>query len=323
MDIIIILCILWFYQDANQCHEVGSPGLECRPEFSLNTRDIMRIIKSIKEMKEWRNSLCKSLAFVPTMGALHEGHCSLIDIARESSVHVCASIYVNPTQFSITEDLSTYPQSIESDLKMLSDSKVDAVFLPRSIDMYPRGSEKSTFVDVKDLSQKLEGSVRPHFFIGVATVLTKLLNIIRPNVAVFGQKDIQQCALVKALVKDLMIDTDIIVGKTARELDGLAMSSRNVYLNEKDRKTAPILYKALKNGEQAFLEGNFDRSTIIKSVRDILSKEAENIEEIQYVSLSSPETLEEIDRIGDEAYLSAAIKLKSARILDNIILQNK
>ena len=259
------------------------------------------------------------------MGALHAGHLSLAQQAARESSLVVMSIFVNPAQFAPHEDLDKYPRPIESDLNAIRAMRaVDAVFLPSMMELYPGGIEldvtkqTGTFVSVLGLSHQLEGSVRPTFFRGVATVLTKFLNIIQPSILYLGQKDIQQSIVVRRMMKDLCFDAELRVGKTVREADGLAMSSRNVYLTPIYRKKAPCLYRALQAAEAAYRAGESNCATLRETARSVL--EAESGVEVEYVSVADMHNLEELDVIKDSAVISGAVRLGQTRILDNIIL---
>jgi pantoate--beta-alanine ligase len=252
----------------------------------------------------------------------------LIRIAEQAKKHcdtVSVSIFVNPSQFAPHEDLNKYPKTLEKDLKMLNSVGVDAVFVPSVSEMYPSGitldvkQQTGTFVSVHGLSHQLEGEVRPHFFRGVATVVSKLFNVIQPDKAFFGQKDIQQCVVIRNMVKDLLFPIDVVICDTIREKDGLAMSSRNRFLSETERAIAPVLYKALKVSEQQFKSGMFRRDEILNPGRVLL---AEQKIYIDYFNLSDPNNLEEIDSIHPKkgAILSAAIRLGTTRLIDNLIL---
>ncbi|KAJ3038027.1 hypothetical protein HDV00_001071 [Rhizophlyctis rosea] len=259
------------------------------------------------------------------MGALHEGHLSLARLARQNNDKVVASIFVNPAQFAPHEDLSKYPRTVEKDIEMLGSAGVDAVFLPSVEEMYPAGivldvkDQQGTFVEVKGKSHQMEGSIRPHFFRGVATVVTKLFNITQPTRAYFGQKDAQQCAVIRSMVRDLWVPIEVVVGATVRESDGLAMSSRNVYLSQEERKTAPVLYKALSAGVTAYEKGMRDREELIRIAEEMIKKETRV--SLEYLSLANPFSLVEEKVVGKEgAIFSGAIKVGKTRIIDNVLL---
>ena len=291
------------------------------------------VIKTIQDYRtqrlEWyRHGL--SVGFVPTMGALHQGHTSLAALARRQCDKVVASIFVNPAQFAPHEDLSKYPRTFENDLKLLGNENVDIVFAPDVPEMYPKGiplqvdQQIGTFVTVQGKSHQMEGRIRPHFFRGVATVVSKLFNIIQPTRAYFGQKDVQQCSVVKSLVRDMHYPIQIVVGNTIRYLilirepDGLAMSSRNRYLSEDERKLAPALNAGLLAAQKEFDSGQRSRKCIIQACENVIKDRKATIE---YLSLAEPFSLSEVEEIGKEgAILSGAIVLGKTRIIDNILL---
>jgi pantoate--beta-alanine ligase len=261
------------------------------------------------------------------MGALHAGHLSLVRQAKQENSLVVMSIFVNPAQFAPHEDLDKYPRPIESDLaKIRETGQVDAVFLPSAQDLYPSGIEldlnkqSGAFVSVLGLSHQLEGAVRPHFFRGVATVLAKFLSIIQPAVLYLGQKDIQQSIVVRRMMRDLCYDAELRIGATVRESDGLAMSSRNIYLSPENRKRATCLSRGLFAAEQRYKQGERDATALRKAVSDVLT--AESGIEIEYVSVAHMDDLRELETVTESpAVCSAAIRLGPTRILDNVILQ--
>ncbi|KAI8616465.1 hypothetical protein BC830DRAFT_1117974 [Chytriomyces sp. MP71] len=287
-----------------------------------------RIINSITEYRALRNEWLmqgKSIGFVPTMGALHKGHLSLAKTAKAECDIVVASIFVNPAQFAPTEDLDRYPRTFDSDVDLLSTVGCDAVFSPAVQEMYPAGitldvkRQSGAFVEVLGKSHMLEGSVRPHFFRGVATIVTKLFNVIQPHKAFFGQKDGQQCAVIRTMARDLLIPTEIIVCRTVREADGLAMSSRNRYLNPAERDLAPVLYKALHEAEKLYLQGERDANTLRTTAMTVLEASGAPIE---YLSVANSLTLEEEQGLvgADGAMISGAVKIGKTRIIDNVLL---
>jgi pantoate--beta-alanine ligase len=315
---------------------------QCARSFSSQVcrlRDI-QIIKTVADLRSWRKSQIlnnKSVGLVPTMGALHEGHLGLVSKSLQQDDSTIVSVFVNPSQFAPHEDLDKYPRTLDTDmeaLKSLKDSPETpiVVFLPTVNEMYPTGitlhvdKQVGAFVEVKGLSEQLEGSIRPQFFRGVATIVTKLLNIVTPERAYFGQKDVQQSIVVKRLVKDLILPTEVVVGKTAREPNGLAMSSRNEYLTPESRNNAKILFEALSAGEKMYAANKTTRSDILGAVHDVLSASGFAIE-VEYVALSDKETLQELDNVekGIGGIISAAIRVPNkvgsmTRIIDNIIL---
>lgn len=277
----------------------------------------MRLVENISEMKELSveaRSSNKTVGFVPTMGYLHEGHLSLARIAREKCELLVVSIFVNPAQFGEGEDCDSYPRDADLDMQLLDKEDVDLVFLPGVDEMYPE--DYSTSVEVEGLTSVLCGLSRPGHFRGVTTVVAKLLNIVRPHFAVFGQKDYQQAIVIKRMVRDLSIDTDIVMGSTVREEDGLAMSSRNLYLNEKERKDASILYESLLKGRKMVASGIADASEVRFAVTKMI--EEKHTARVDYVSVVHPEKLEELQIIEDEAVIAVAARFGKARLIDNI-----
>jgi pantoate--beta-alanine ligase len=260
----------------------------------------------------------RPLGLVPTMGALHQGHLALVRRARQENQSVAVSIFVNPTQFGPQEDLAQYPRSLERDLGLLENEKVDLVFIPSPDSIYPPGFD--TWVDAGTLANKLEGAVRPGHFRGVATVVTKLLNMVRPDRAYFGQKDGQQTVVVRQLVKDLNLGLEIVVVPTVREPDGLALSSRNVYLTPQARQAAPVIYRSLCRAEELWRNGVRNAEEIRRETRRVLESEA-LIERIDYVSVADADTLEELEVIEGRAMALVAVKLGIPRLIDNIILE--
>jgi len=269
-----------------------------------------------QELREARALLKNPVGFVPTMGYLHNGHVSLVKLARQSCASVIASIFVNPAQFSPNEDLNDYPRDIPGDLKKLEHPGVDLVWLPTPEIVYPKGF--NTWVDVEGVSIPLEGAMRPGHFRGVATVVAKLFNSVRPDKAYFGQKDAQQVAVIKQMTRDLNFPIEIVVGPTIRELDGLAMSSRNSYLNPEERKAATILYRALTTAGAAYAAGERNG----EALRTLMRKTIESgpLAKVQYVSCADRDTLRELDRIANGALLSLAVYIGKTRLIDNFVL---
>lgn len=262
----------------------------------------------------------KTVGFVPTMGALHQGHLSLVKQARQMSGIVVVSIFVNPKQFGAGEDFEKYPRDLTADAAMLADYGVDYVFAPERDEIYGEGF--ATFVEVESLAGLLEGTSRPGHFRGVATVVTILLNTIRPDYAFFGQKDGQQVAVVKRLVKDLGFETQVIVAPTVREESGLAMSSRNAYLDAETHQKASVIFRALREAKIAFKKGERNASRLIEMARKII--ETEPLAEIDYVSLVDRDSLVSVEKIDDtEAMLAAAVRFGGVRLIDNVILNRK
>jgi len=259
----------------------------------------------------------RSLGFVPTMGALHNGHVSLVKRAKMENDITVASIFINPLQFGPAEDLDKYPRSIEEDIRKLREEDIDILFLPDNNLIYPQGF--STHIEVVGLSDKLCGKFRPGHFSGVATVVAKFFNLVSPTRAYFGQKDFQQTVIIKKMTKDLNFDTDIIVCPTIRENDGLAMSSRNAYLDSDQRTAARLLYQCLSKASDSVKSGITSGKKIREMMREVLSSEP-LISHIDYASVYDPETLEEVDEVTSEALFAVAVRIGSTRLIDNIHL---
>ena len=259
----------------------------------------------------------RTIGFVPTMGALHEGHLSLIHEARALCDVVVVSVFVNPAQFGPSEDFNAYPRDLTRDSALLAEYNVDYVFAPTVEEIYPPGF--STYVTVEGLTDKLEGSSRPGHFRGVATIIAILLNVVRPNFAFFGQKDAQQSVIIKRMVADLGFDAEIVVLPIVREESGLALSSRNAYLDDRERQAATVLNRALMQTRAAYNEGEHSASRLIEIVRAAIATEP--LARIDYVSLNDAETLSEIDRVDDRAaLLSLAVFIGKTRLIDNVVL---
>jgi len=266
----------------------------------------------------------KIIGFVPTMGFLHEGHLSLIKKTRAICDVLFVSIYVNPTQFGKGEDYEKYPRDINRDILLCRQNGVDYLFTPDNKSIYPEGF--STYVDAGSITEVLEGRFRPGHFRGVATIVLKLFNIIQPHVAVFGQKDAQQAAIIRKMVRDLNVNTKILVRPTVREKDGLAMSSRNIYLNPRQRLDAGILYKALKYAENRISDKNFKKDlNYIKSRMEKLIKSKTTVSSIDYISFNNNNTLEEIKTLknlsGVKILVSLAVRFGKVRLIDNIVVK--
>ncbi len=277
----------------------------------------MRVISSTREMFRACREADRPLGLVPTMGALHSGHLSLVDHSRTNDATVVVSIFVNPTQFGPGEDFEQYPRDLEGDLELLRQHGVDLVFAPDVSDVYPEGFE--TTVDVGPLAERLEGAVRPGHFRGVATVVTKLFNITRPDRAYFGQKDGQQTVVIRKFARELDTGIDVVVLPTVRESDGLAMSSRNVRLSPEQRKAATAVYRALSAVQEAWGQGTTDADTLRRIAKAVLEEEP-LLAGIDYVSVAEADTLEELERVTRRAMVSTAVHLGSVRIIDNVIL---
>jgi len=262
----------------------------------------------------------KTIGFVPTMGALHIGHLSIIEEARKMCDIVIVSIFVNPAQFDESYDFDKYPRDLTADAALLSEYQVDYIFAPNQEEIYGEGF--ATYVTVKDLSEKLEGAARPGHFRGVATVVTILFNTIRPDYAFFGQKDAQQVAVIKRLTHDLGFETEIIVARIVREESGLAMSSRNARLSEDERQKASIIYKALREAKIAAREGERNTAKLAEIVRRKI--ETEPLAQIDYVAVVDNEMLEPVDKIGEAAVLIAvAVRFGKTRLIDNTVINGK
>ena len=276
----------------------------------------MEVLTTIEAMRAARAALPGSVGLVPTMGYLHEGHMSLVRGARADNDHVAVSIFVNPTQFGPNEDFAAYPRDTDRDLALLRDAGVDLVFMPTVEAMYPPGA--MTYVDPGPVSQHLEGQFRPGHFRGVATIVLKLFEIVRPTRAYFGRKDAQQLVVIKAMVRDLDVDVEIVPMPTVREPDGLAMSSRNVYLSPEERQAALVLSQALSLAQEMWERGLRDGDEYRERLRALI--ESEPLARIDYVSVADPETLEELDRIGGPALVSLAVRIGRTRLIDNVTL---
>jgi pantoate--beta-alanine ligase len=344
---------------ANTFSALFTPSLS-RSLYYFRVRDPgITVFNDVSPLREYRRKLLlsgKTVGLVPTMGALHDGHLSLVRQAAAENTDVVVSVYVNPTQFGVNEDLASYPRTWETDMEKLkqldeelkakaeaddstpSDAvkppgRITAVFAPTSKTMYPTLPPTSelngdgSFVVITPLSKLLEGASRPVFFRGVATVCMKLFNIVTPDRAYFGQKDVQQAAVIKRMVRDLHVNTEIKIGPTMREPDGLAMSSRNVYLGARRRKAGLVLSKALKAAESAYLSGKRSRTDILAAARgvaDEISREQKSLSpsqralfDIDYISLADPDTLQELDIVEDSkgAVLSGAAKMHPLEVV--------
>ena len=276
----------------------------------------MNVVETLAELHLARSGLSQPVGFVPTMGFLHEGHLSLVRQARHDCGSVVVSIYVNPTQFGPNEDFTKYPRDLQRDLELLRSEGVDLVWTPTDKIMYPTGYQ--TWVVVEEVSKPLEGAIRAGHFRGVATVVAKLFNAVRPHKAYFGQKDAQQVAVIRRMRRDLDFPIEIVVCPTMREPDGLALSSRNVYLNPEERAAAVVLSRGLFSAKKVFDAGEQDASPLRTLVLDTLA--TERLVKVQYVSCASPDTLQELDGQVDRALLSLAVTIGKTRLIDNILL---
>ena len=277
-------------------------------------------VKNIKEMQKISNTWRKEgykIGFVPTMGFLHEGHLSLVRIAKDLAQKVVVSIFVNPLQFGPQEDFRQYPRDIERDKRLLEAEDVDVVFIPEAEEMYPPGFQ--TFVEVTELTKGLCGAFRPGHFKGVTTVVLKLFNIVKPHIAVFGEKDYQQLMVIKRMVKDLNLDIEIVGAPTVREKDGLAMSSRNTYLSEEERKSALSLYKALLKAQELVNSGIVNVSEIKKILEEFIHKHPYT--KVQYIEFVDPETLEPVEKVEKPVLCALAVFVGKARLIDNAIIK--
>jgi pantoate--beta-alanine ligase len=276
----------------------------------------MKVITPIDELRGIRAGLPEPFGLVPTMGFLHEGHLSLVWAARAECASVGVTIFVNPTQFGPGEDLEKYPRDLERDLDLLRAEGVDLVWTPTDMAMYPGGFQ--TWVSVEELTRPLEGIHRPGHFRGVTTVVAKLLNACRPDRAYFGQKDAQQARVIERMVLDLNFPTHVVICPTVREADGLAMSSRNKYLDGREREAATVLYRALSAATRAFKAGDRGADHLRQVMRKVLA--AEPMAEPEYVSVADPEMLEELSGSVEVALLSMAVYIGGVRLIDNMIV---
>ena len=281
----------------------------------------MRVITTVSEMRRARQEMASPpwrVGLVPTMGALHEGHLSLVRHARADDDTVVASIFVNPTQFGPSEDFAHYPRDPDRDLALLRDLGTDVVFMPPVEEVYPQGFD--THVEVERLTQRLEGVSRPGHLRGVATVVTKLFNIVQPHRAYFGQKDAQQLVVIRRLTRDLDLPVEVVGLPTVREPDGLAMSSRNAYLSPGERKAAPVLYRSLEAAQDLWRSGVRDASLIRRRMNEVLAAPATGgLACVDYVSVADAETLEELGTVDRPALVSLAVCIGKTRLIDNIL----
>ena len=277
----------------------------------------MKVIEKIDEMKQLRQQLAEPVGFVPTMGYLHQGHLALVKRARAENWWVVVSIFVNPTQFGPREDFKSYPRDSQRDLARLEKEGTDIVFMPSADEMYP--AQFNSWVEVEKVTERLEGAARPGHFRGVTTVVAKLFNIVQPAKAYFGQKDAQQTIVIRKMVADLNMNLEIVTVPTVREPDGLAMSSRNTYLNPEQRKAAVVLYQALSLAQQLWSQGERDAQHLRQEMTALIQKQP--LATIDYVSLADAETLDELDKVSPPALASLAVKIGSTRLIDNIVLE--
>ena len=285
---------------------------------------ILRRVTSTQKLTTQLRKKNKTIGFVPTMGYLHKGHLSLIKAAKKKADIVFVSIFVNPLQFGPKEDLAKYPRDFKRDEKLCKNAGVDYIFYPDIKEMYPK--DYSTYVDVEKISNGLEGKIRPGHFKGVATIVLKLFIIVQPHFSVFGQKDAQQVSVIKKMVEDLNVNTKIIVSSTIREKDGLAMSSRNVYLTTEQRQDAPHLYKALAYAKRKILTENYNKDVdFLKGQMSKLIKSRPTATKIDYISFNDNRTLEEIKTLENtknkEILVSLAVRFGNVRLIDNIVIK--
>ena len=281
---------------------------------------IMEILKTLDEMKTWSRKIQeegKTLGLVPTMGYLHEGHLSLTRKSISTCDRTVASIFVNPKQFGPNEDLDTYPRDLESDRRELEQLGVNALFLPTAEEMYPEGFQ--TYVHVEEITNKLCGESRRELFRGVTTLILKLFNIVKPHAAFFGEKDRQQLEVIRKMVDDLNLDIKIVGLPIVREPDGLAMSSRNQYLRETERKTAQSLHEALQQAQQLIAQGESSVATIRSRMRTIIEREGQA--QVDYISVCDPKRFEELEEIQGEAMIALAVHVGKARLIDNCLIE--
>jgi pantoate--beta-alanine ligase len=291
------------------------------PDGAMPSKDFMEIINRRQRMtsvaRKIRREQDKTIGLVPTMGALHEGHLSLVREARRMCDVVVVSVFVNPTQFGPSEDYEHYPRNLTKDTALLTDYNVDYIFAPNPEEIYPK--DFSTYVNVGGLSKLLEGETRPGHFRGVATIVAILFNTIRPDFAFFGQKDAQQALIIKRMVRDLAFDTEIVVLPTVREDSGLAISSRNLYLDEEEKESAAVIHRALKQAKQAFKNGERHAAKIAEIARATI--ETEPRVRVDYISVVDAETLERLDKLDDRPILiAAAAYVGKTRLIDNVML---
>ena len=276
----------------------------------------MNTVQSISNLRQIRNDLSSPVGLVPTMGYLHEGHLSLVQRARQECTNVIVSIFVNPTQFGPHEDLDAYPRDFPQDFALLEKYGVDLVWVPELEQMY--SPDFQTWVTVERAAQPLEGKMRPGHFRGVTTIVAKLFNSVLPDKAYFGQKDAQQVVVIRRMVKDLNFPIDIVVCPIIREPDGLAMSSRNVYLDHEERQAAQVLFRSLSAAMSAFQNGNNDADQLREIMTGTIMSEP--LADLQYVSCADPDTLEELSGSISRALLSMAVVIGKTRLIDNFLI---
>jgi pantoate--beta-alanine ligase len=276
----------------------------------------MKVVETVAELKKLREKLPGPLGFVPTMGYLHEGHLVLVRQARAENASVAVSIFVNPTQFGPKEDFKQYPRDPKRDLALLGGEGTDVVFMPPVDEVYPPGF--NSWVEVGKIAEKLEGASRPGHFRGVATVVARLFDLVKPDRAYFGQKDAQQLIVIRKMAADLDMSLEVVAVPTVREPDGLAMSSRNTYLNPEERKQAAVLYQALTLAQRLYAEGEKDARVIRQKMTALIQKQP--LADIDYISIAGAETLEELDELNPPALVSMAVRIGKTRLIDNIVV---
>jgi pantoate--beta-alanine ligase len=274
-------------------------------------------VSSLAELWDFRSHLPEPVGLVPTMGFLHVGHLSLVRQARQECASVVVTLFVNPTQFGPQEDLAAYPRDINRDLELLRSEGADLIWIPTVEEMYPPGFQ--TWVTVEQVTQPLEGAQRPGHFRGVTTIVTKLFTAVGPQRAYFGQKDAQQAAVIRQMTRDLNFPIEIVVCPIVREGDGLAMSSRNVYLNPAERQAATVLYRALIAAQDGFVSGERDANELRRIMAEVIHREP--LAALQYVSCADPVTLQELEGPVTRALLSMAVYFGKTRLIDNILLE--
>lgn len=280
--------------------------------------EIIRIPRIMHDTSRGHLLHGRSIGFVPTMGALHDGHLSLIKRSKDENDITVVSIFINPLQFGPSEDFQQYPRDTDGDVAKLRKAEADVLFMPDASSIYHKGF--STHINVGMISEKLCGAFRPGHFRGVATIVAKLFNIVKPARAYFGQKDFQQAVIIRKMAKDLDMPVDIIVSPTVREHDGLAMSSRNLYLNEEERKAAGVIYRCLVQTSEMIKSGIINKEQIKGFMKEKLSAEP-LVREIQYASMYAPETLDEVENAGEEALLAVSVKVGGTRLIDNMLVR--
>lgn len=276
----------------------------------------MKVVETVAEARAISGEIARPLGLVPTLGGLHDGHVALFRRARSENTGVAVSLFLNPTQFGPAEDLASYPVDVETDLALIERECVDVAFLPSAAEVYPKGF--STVVDVGRLGSVLEGASRPEHFKGVATVVCKLLSIVRPDRAYFGQKDAQQLLVVGRLNADLNLGAEVVAVPTVRDADGLALSSRNAYLGDREREAATVLYRSLRLSLRLWEDGLTDAVEVKRLMRALIDEEP--LASIDYVSVADPETLEELGTVAPRALVSLAVRIGKTRLIDNVSL---